>query len=208
MWKLEVVISLRTSNCNIAELDNRMKIVLPKHKTYFIPYRCWILFRKTKRACAQHFLSFLDTEMKQWYPIVMSSNWNIFRRHWPFVRKIHRSPVDSPHKGQWRGASVFSLICARTNGWANIGDAGDLRRHHTHYDVTVMLAAWGTNFFLNISVSTPEGWPHWARDKIVIIWQTTFSNAFSWIKKYEFRLRFHWSLLLRIEITIFQHRSR
>ena len=38
--------------------------------------------------------------------------WKHFPRHWPFVRGIHRSPVTSPHKGQWRGALVFSLICA------------------------------------------------------------------------------------------------
>ena len=40
---------------------------------------------------------------------------------------IHLSPVDSPHEGQWRGALVFSLICAWTNGWATNRDAGDLR---------------------------------------------------------------------------------
>ena len=32
----------------------------------------------------------------------------------------HRSPVDSPHKGQWRGTLMFSLICAWTNSWAKI----------------------------------------------------------------------------------------
>ena len=50
----------------------------------------------------------------------------------------HRSPVDSPHKVQWRGALMFSLICARSSGWANNWDAGDLRRHPAHYDVTVV----------------------------------------------------------------------
>ena len=49
-----------------------------------------------------------------------------------------RSPVNSPHKGQWRGALVFSLICTRINGWVNNVEAGDLRRHRAHYDVTVM----------------------------------------------------------------------
>ena len=45
-------------------------------------------------------------------------------------------PVNSPHKGQWRGALMFSLICA----WiVNHRKAGDLRRHRAHYDVTVML---------------------------------------------------------------------
>ena len=37
--------------------------------------------------------------------------WKHFPRYWPFVRGIHRSPVNSPHKGQWRGALTFSLIC-------------------------------------------------------------------------------------------------
>ena len=46
--------------------------------------------------------------------------------------------MNSHHKGQWRGALMFSLICAWINDWANNGEAGDLRRHRTHYDVTVM----------------------------------------------------------------------
>ena len=71
--------------------------------------------------------------------MMTSSNGNIFPRYWPFVRGIHRSPVNSPHKGQWRGALVFSLICVRINGWVNNGEAGDLRRYRAHYDVTVML---------------------------------------------------------------------
>ena len=55
-----------------------------------------------------------------------------------FVREIHRVPVNSPHKGQWRGALMFSLICVWINGWVNNGEAGDLRRHRGHYDVNVM----------------------------------------------------------------------
>ena len=49
------------------------------------------------------------------------------------------SPVNSPHKGQWRGALVFSLICIWINGWVNNGEAGDLRRYRTHYDVIVTM---------------------------------------------------------------------
>ena len=64
--------------------------------------------------------------------------WKHFTRHWPFVRGIHRSPVNSPHKGQWRGALMLSLICAWLKGWVNTRKAGDFRRHRTHYDVTVM----------------------------------------------------------------------
>ena len=47
-------------------------------------------------------------------------------------------PVNSPHKGQWRGALMFTLICDRINGWVNNRQAGDLRRHRAHYDVIVM----------------------------------------------------------------------
>ena len=64
--------------------------------------------------------------------------WKHFPRRWSFVRGIHRSPVNSPHKGQWRGALMFSLICVWINGWVNNVEGGDLRRHRSHYDVTVM----------------------------------------------------------------------
>ena len=65
--------------------------------------------------------------------------WKYFPRNWPFVRGIHRSPVNSPHKGQWRGALMFSLIYAWINDWVNNGEAGDLRRHRAHYAVIVMV---------------------------------------------------------------------
>ena len=64
--------------------------------------------------------------------------WKRFPRHGPFVRGIHRWPVNYPHKGQWREALILSLICAGINGWVNNDKAGDLRRHRAHYDVTVM----------------------------------------------------------------------
>ena len=65
--------------------------------------------------------------------------WKYFLRYWPFVRGIHRWPVNSPHKGQWRGALMCSLIYARINGWVNNREAGALRRHRAHYDVSVMI---------------------------------------------------------------------
>ena len=64
--------------------------------------------------------------------------WKHFPRYWPFVRGIHRSPVNSPHKGMWHGTLMFSLIYARINGWVNNRKSVDLRRHRTHYDVNVM----------------------------------------------------------------------
>ena len=71
------------------------------------------------------------------YDTMTSSNGNIFRNTGP-LRGIHQSQVNSPHKGQWRGALIFSLSCAWINGWVNNRDAGDLRRYRAHYDVIVM----------------------------------------------------------------------
>ena len=65
--------------------------------------------------------------------------WKHFPCYWPFVRGIHRLPVNSQHKGQWHGALMVSLICVWINGWVNNREDGDLRRHCGHYDVTVML---------------------------------------------------------------------
>ena len=65
--------------------------------------------------------------------------WKHFPRNWPFVRGIHRSPVNSPHKGQWREALMFSLIFVWINDWVNNHEAGDLRRYRSHYDVIVMM---------------------------------------------------------------------
>ena len=76
------------------------------------------------------------TDPNLWHDDVIK--WKHFPRYWPFVRRIHRSPVNSPHKGQWRGALMFSLICVWINGWVNNRAAGDLRRHRAHYDVTVI----------------------------------------------------------------------
>ena len=75
--------------------------------------------------------------------------WKHFSRNWPFVREIHQSPVNSPHKGQWRGALMFSFIYVWINGWVNNRQAGDLRRYRAHYEVTVMqpysISGWSSN---------------------------------------------------------------
>ena len=72
-----------------------------------------------------------------------------FPRYWAFVRGIHRSQVNSPHKGQWRGALMFSLICSWTNVWVNNRDAGDYRRNQAHYDVIVMNLRSPAIFYLH-----------------------------------------------------------
>ena len=81
-------------------------------------------------------LSSLDLTLLFSVPMLTSSNGNISLVSGPLCG-IHRSPV--PSQGQWRGILMFSLICAWINGWVNNRDAGDLRRHRAHHDVTVML---------------------------------------------------------------------
>ena len=51
--------------------------------------------------------------------------WKHFPRNWPFVQGIHRSPVNSLHKGQWHRALMFSFIWALNKRlskrlWVNI----------------------------------------------------------------------------------------
>ena len=65
--------------------------------------------------------------------------WKHLPLYWPFVRRIHRSLVNYPHKGQWHEADMFSLICTWINGGVNNRESGDLRRHRVHYDVTVTI---------------------------------------------------------------------
>ena len=84
---------------------------------------CWLIISELLRHSSEH-----DDVIK----------WKHFPYYWPFVLGIHRSPVNSPHKGKWCGALMFSLICAGINGSVNNREAGDFRRHRANYDVTVM----------------------------------------------------------------------
>ena len=67
----------------------------------------------------------------------MSSNGNIFHVTGPLCREF---TGHSPHKCQWCGALIFSLICAWINSWVNNREVSDLRCHHVHYDVTIMIS--------------------------------------------------------------------
>ena len=76
-----------------------------------------------------------STNMSEISEIMMTSpNGNIFR-----VTGSLCGELNSPHKGQWRGALMLSMICVWINGWVNNHEAGDLRRYRTYYNVTVMI---------------------------------------------------------------------
>ena len=133
----------------IGEL-NETSLLLLVHNTRFIMYQELCVIKYTFVILVQPHthhewvgISMVNKD-KTWYDDVI--RWKHFPRYWPFVRGIHRSPVNSPHKGQWRGALTFSLICVWINGWVNNREAGDLRRYLAHYDVIVL------------SVSLPSAW--------------------------------------------------
>ena len=130
--------------------------------------------------------------------------WKHFPRYWPFVRGIHRSPVNSPHKGQWRGALMFSLIWLSKQWWGWWFEALScpLWRH-----CNVMTGDWwgkSIGEFASQRAKMPSFNTLRPRQMDAIS-QMTFLNAFSWMKMHEFRLIFHWSLFLWFELTIFQH---
>ena len=113
-----------------------MRMVMCIHTDNIWWYCCWYHVRwfKTNTPCDGMPWEFCGL----WLCHNDVIKWKHFLRYWPFVRGIHRSPVNSPHKGQWRGALMFSLICVWINGWVNNREAGDLRRYRAHYDVIVM----------------------------------------------------------------------
>ena len=76
--------------------------------------------------------------LNTYYGSIGLIKWKHFPCYLLFVRGIHGSPVNSPHRGQWRGALMFSLIWAWINRWVNNRETGDWRRHRAHYDVIVM----------------------------------------------------------------------
>ena len=119
--------------------------------------------------------------------------WKHFPRNWPFVRGIHRYPVNSPHKGQWRGALMFSVICVWINDWVNNREAGDLRRYRAHYDVIVMSRLYRSccinSMWYNretTCVRTSESHSScYSREWVCILWKAIRENISSRSKIFE-----------------------
>ena len=125
-----------------------------------------------------------------------------FPRFWPVVRGIHRSPVNSPHKGQWCGNLMFSLICTSINGWVNNREVGDLTRYRAHYDVRVTELNWIQGQFGKTAGDVMESeftphrklWvmviypfkTHWGRDKMPLLRRRCFKMHFLEWKRVNF----------------------
>ena len=66
----------------------------------------------TERLFAYKLVSYFNYPCGDFFPLNHDGviKWKHFPRYRPFVWGIHRWPVNSPHKGQWCGALMFSLI--------------------------------------------------------------------------------------------------
>ena len=98
-------------------------------------HRIWITMEKPSWYCllyyvidSRHVFPYWDIHASPWWRHQMES----------FSTLLAICAGNSPHIGQWRGVLMFSLIYVWINGWVNNGEAGDLRRYRTHYDVTVI----------------------------------------------------------------------
>ena len=84
--------------------------------------------------CNEHWIgSYLWQVVAVWHNDVIK--WKHFPRYWPFIRGIHRSPVNFAHKGQWRGA-LMGFFYLRLNKRLSKQSRG----YRAHYDVTVMIS--------------------------------------------------------------------
>ena len=67
---------------------------------------------------------------------------------------------------------------------------------------------WFQDYFTDTPAIIKVNWcelSHWSRNNMAVMFQTTFSNAVSWTKIYQFWLKFHWNLIVKVQLTIVQH---
>ena len=100
--------------------------------------QCWVAFTwgQFHKKYSQTYSKCSEITLSKLLPFLQGANgahslhddvikWKHVPRYWHCVREIRWSPVNSPHKGQWCRALMFSLICAWINGWVNNREAGD-----------------------------------------------------------------------------------
>ena len=100
--------------------------------------------------------------------------WKHFPRHWSFVRGIHRSPVNSPHKGQWRGALMFSFAIKKEEEKKR--NFPPLISAPNNLFPPILRSLWCVP---QAGYTCMTALTHWGRDNIDAVLQKTFSNAFS-----------------------------
>ena len=137
IWTCCTVCKKNSKHFYLAKLIWRtLNIIVAIHGTRMIAVNikciykriCFVAYVREITALLEHF----KIPYAKWRTLccgnfhhVVFIKWNHFPRNRSFMRWIHRSPMNSPHKGQWRGALIFSFIWAWINGWVNKHEAGD-----------------------------------------------------------------------------------
>ena len=98
-----------------SRMQQCFNVLIDIHHEFLLLFYCCVLL---EIKLATYYYYYTDDVIK----------WKHFPRYWPFVSGIYRPPVNSPHKGQWSIALMFSLN----------RKSGDLRRYRSHYDATVL----------------------------------------------------------------------
>ena len=121
------------------------------------------------------------------------------------------SLLDLTHWGRDKMVSIFQTTFSNVFSWNVFSTKISLDGPINNIPALVHLIAWHwsshcwLDYWCKYASLGLNDLTHWGRDKMAAVSQTTFSNAFSWMKIFEFRLKFHWSLFLRVQSTIFQH---
>ena len=114
-----------TGTCKWTQYSCQEDLIISCHFTLFPNFR---VLPNRHRGCGM----IAPSQVKQVQRMIIHDDvikWKHFSRYWPFVRG---------RQCQWRGALIFSLICAWINGWINNREVGDLRPNRAHYDISVM----------------------------------------------------------------------
>ena len=144
IYFIQCICSWRVNVCETGMCGAQYECIIDWHKTPGMYVMNPHMYEWTHTRSFENHIYHMAT----WNPVLYiswnllcmtSSNGNVFCVTGPLCGDFTTgSPVKSPHKGQWHGALVFSLIGAWINSWVNNWEAGDLRCHRVHYDVTAM----------------------------------------------------------------------
>ena len=116
-----------------------------------------------KLAISYHDVIF-NSKPTLWKSIYLSNiKLKHFPRYWPFVRGIHRSPVNSTHKGRWPWVLMFSFICTWTNDkqWRHRWSETPLHSLWRHCNVSLEYPQYRMGFLRHTRIG--ELGYHWFR---------------------------------------------
>ena len=131
---------------------------------------------------------------------------NTYTCHWFYDSQFHQIWCMSGNKSICENSLFSNIFDMTSTHWPIVGSNFNgviFKPIIQNSNMHILSQHWFSQCWLR-SVSSQQ-LTHSGRDKMDAIFQTTFSNIYSWMKIYEYQLKFHWSLFLRLQLTIFQH---